>query len=248
MKFCWSMAILHLLFVVLKWLTSLSSWDTIDKIHFGIARGKMDLRVIILLVGLAYIVLFGGIALLRREGLSMRFALESAVITGLASGLVALLDLQVNPVIFLIVLYLITMRVRILIDLGVIFARQGKLAIAGRLYKIAENIWPDITCGLILKVNQATLFLQEDKLDESIAVFSDVLQQANQGYLGVKYESASHYNLGVAYLRKKEPGRATVEFNAVIDTWPASLYAHRAQQALDRLRSKVFDAVDKEPD
>ena len=207
----------------------------------------MGLPVIILLVGLAYVVLFGGIGLLRREGLSMRFALESAVITALFSGLVALTGWEINPVLFLIVLYLLTMRVRILVDLGVIFSRQGKPSIAGRLYAIAARLWPDATNELILKVNQATLLLQENKLDESIVMFTDVLRQAGQGYLGVKYEAAAHFNLGVAHLRKDESGRATVEFNAVIDTWPTSLFAHRAQQALDRLRLKGSGAVDKEP-
>ena len=209
-------------------------------------RGKMGLPIIILLVGLAYIVIFGGIALLRREGLSMRFAIEALVFTLFISGLVALIGFELNPVFFLLILYLITMRVRILVDLGVIFARQGKVNTAGRLYAAAMRLLPDATAMLILKVNQATLFLQEGKLDEAIAMFTDVLQQANQGYLGVKYEAASHYNLGVAYLRQNAQGRANVEFNAVIDTWPASLYAHHAQQALDRLRAKGSGAVDKE--
>ena len=69
-------------------------------------------------------------------------------------------------------------------------------------------------------------------------MFTEVLQQAGQGYLGIKYEAAAHFNLGVVYLRKELPARATIEFNEVINTWPASLYAHRAQEALDRLRAK----------
>jgi hypothetical protein len=207
----------------------------------------MGTPVIILVVGLAYVVLFGGVALLRREGLSMRFAIEAAAVTAVISGVAALIGEPVDPILFLILLYLITMRVRILVDLGVMLARQGKTALAGKLYAIASRLWPDVTNGLILKVNQATLLLQEAKLDESIAMFTEILQQAGRGYLGVKYEAASHFNLGVAYLRKNESGRANVEFNAVIDTWPASLYAHRAQQAIDRLRSQVTGAVEKEP-
>ena len=126
----------------------------------------MGTPVIILLVGLAYVVLFGGIGLLRREGLSLRFAIESACITAVFSGLAALTGAQVDPILFLIVLYLITMRVRILIDLGVMIARQGKTALAGKLYAFASRLWPDAASGLILKVNQATLLLQEAKLNE----------------------------------------------------------------------------------
>ena len=198
----------------------------------------MSLPLIILLVGLSYVVLLGGLALFRREGLSLRFAIEAASITALSSGLVAVTGIQLNPVLFLILLYLLTMRVRLLVDLGNVFARQGKNFQAGKLYTLASNLWPDISGRLVLEVNQATLLLQENKLDEAIAMFTEVLQQAGQGYLGIKYEAAAHFNLGVAYLRKELPARATIEFNEVINTWPASLYAHRAQEALDRLRAK----------
>lgn len=208
----------------------------------------MNLPLLILLLGLIYIVLFGGMAFFRREGLSLRFALEAAAITGLFSLVVYLTRITLNPVVFLLVLYLLTMRVRILADLGNLFARQGKASQAGSLFALAGRLFPDATSALILKVNQATLFLQEGKLDESIAMFGDVLQQAGQGYLGVKYEAAAHYNLGVAYLKKHQTARATVEFNAVIDTWPASLYAQRAQQALDRQRSQGSQTVDNEPE
>ena len=40
----------------------------------------MNLPLLILLLGLIYIVLFGGMAFFRREGLSLRFALEAACI------------------------------------------------------------------------------------------------------------------------------------------------------------------------
>ena len=198
----------------------------------------MSLPLIILLVGLSYVVLLGGLALFRREGLSLRFAIEAASITALSSGLVAVTGIQLNPVLFLILLYLLTMRVRLLVDLGNVLARQGKNFQAGKLYTLASNLWPDISGRLVLEVNQATLLLQENKLDEAIAMFTEVLQQAGQGYLGIKYEAAAHFNLGVVYLRKELPARATIEFNEVINTWPASLYAHRAQEALDRLRAK----------
>ena len=198
----------------------------------------MSLPLIILLVGLSYVVLLGGLALFRREGLSLRFAIEAASITALSSGLIAVTGIQLNPVLFLILLYLLTMRVRLLVDLGNVFARQGKNFQAGKLYTLASNLWPDISGRLVLEVNQATLLLQENKLDEAVAMFTEVLQQAGQGYLGIKYEAAAHFNLGVAYLRKELPARATIEFNEVINTWPASLYAHRAQEALDRLRAK----------
>jgi TolA-binding protein len=80
--------------------------------------------------------------------------------------------------------------------------------------------------------------LQQGSLDEAIAQFQHVLEKSDKSYLGVKYEAAAHYNLGVAFLRKRMDAQATVEFNAVLDTWPASEFARRAASALEQNRRK----------
>jgi TolA-binding protein len=98
---------------------------------------------------------------------------------------------------------------------------------------------------LIIDVNRAIMLLQENVLDEAIQLFTEILNQTEKGYLGVKYEAAAHFNLGVAYLRYGSPAKATIEFNSVIDTWPGSLYAQRAQQALDRVHHKESAPVEK---
>jgi len=198
----------------------------------------MSLHIMIGLIGLLYIVIFGGMALLRREGLSVRFAVEAVCLTALAVILAVLTPIQIHPTVFLILLYVITLRVRLIVDLANFFARRGRNAQADRIYNFAYHVWPDQTSKLITMVNQATLHLQENKLNDSITLFKDVLDQKNQGSLGVKYEAAAHFNLGVAYLRSSNNSSASIEFNATIDTWPASLYAQRAQQALERLRHK----------
>lgn len=198
----------------------------------------MSLYLLIGLIGLLYIVVFGVMALLRREGLSIRFAVEAVCLTAIVVILVWLTPIQIHPVLFLLVLYLVTFRVRILVDLANIFARRGNYIQAERIYDLATRVGPDQTSNLIIKVNHAILLLFKNQLNESITMFTDVLSQANQGYLGVKYEAAAHFNLGVAYLRNNNNAMATVEFNSVLDTWPASLYARRAQEALDRQRAK----------
>jgi tetratricopeptide (TPR) repeat protein len=198
----------------------------------------VSLPVLLLLVGFAYIILFGGLALLRREGLSLRFAIEALVITGLFSGLAALTGISVHPVFFLLFLYLVTMRVRLLVDIGTFLARRGRFSQAERVYQLAARLWPDQTGSLVIQVNRGTAFLQSGKLDEAIAVLNSVLEKSGQGYLGVKYEVAAHYNLAVAYLRKNKEAQAIIEFNAVLDTWPASEYARRAAQALEQLHHK----------
>ena len=81
---------------------------------------------------------------------------------------------------------------------------------------------------MIVQINQGVLCLQRGFTDDAIRVFKHILEEGAQGHLGAKYESAAHYNLGEAYLRKDMEAQATVEFNAVLDTWPASEYARRA--------------------
>jgi tetratricopeptide (TPR) repeat protein len=207
----------------------------------------MSLHIMIGLIGLLYIVVFGAMALFRREGLSTRFAVESLCITAIAIILVLLTPIQINPVIFLLLLYLITMRVRILVDLANSFAGRGNNLQAEKIYNLASHMWPDQTNDLIIKVNHAILLLQKNQLDECITLFNNILSEANKGYLGIKYEAAAHYNLGVAYLRKENHTKATVEFNAVLDTWPASMYAHRAQKALERQRNKLEAPTEDKP-
>lgn len=208
----------------------------------------MSLPLMIGLIGLLYIVVFGGLAIFRREGLSVRFAVEALCLTAIAVLLVVLTPIQIHPVLFLLLLYILTLRVRLLVDLANFFARRGNYPQAEKIYNLASQVWPDQTSGLIVKVNHAIAFLQQDRLDESISIFKDVLSEANKSYLGVKYEAATHYNLGVAYLRRNNPSMATVEFNAVLDTWPASLYAHRAQDALERQRKAITQTDDRPPD
>ncbi len=199
------------------------------------------------LIGLLYIVVFGGMALFRRESLSIRFAVESVCLTAIAVILVWLTPIQIHPVWFLLLLYVITLRVRILVDLANVFARRGNYIQAEKIYHLASHLWPDQTSDLIIKVNHAILLLQKNQLNESISMFTEVLSQANQGYLGVKYEAAAHFNLGVAYLRNNNNSMATIEFNSVLDTWPASLYAHRAMEALERQRNKATTHDDNKP-
>jgi tetratricopeptide (TPR) repeat protein len=180
----------------------------------------------------------GALSLFRREGLSLQFALEAMSIMAVLSGLAALTPWQVNPILSLVLVYLATMRVRLLVDLGTVLAERGRFAQAERCFAWAKRLWPDSTGRLMVQVNQGVACLQRKSLDEAIAIFRSVLDQAGRGYLGVKYESAAHYNLGVAYRRKKMEPQAIAEFNAVLDTWPASIYARHAQIALEQNRHK----------
>src|SRR4030042_2617504 len=100
----------------------------------------MSLYLMISLIGVLYIVVFGGLGIFRREGLSIRFAVELVCVTAIAVILVVLLRIQIHPVLFLIVLYLITLRVRILVDLANFFARRENNIRAESIYNLAYHL------------------------------------------------------------------------------------------------------------
>ncbi len=198
----------------------------------------MSMPTLLLMVGLLYALLVGLLAFLRREGLSAQFAIESIAITVIFSGLAALTRFVIHPVFFLVLLYIVTMRVRLLVDLGNSFARRSKFDTAEKIYAFISRLWPDNAGRLIVQINQGVLCLQRGFTDDAIRVFKDILEKAAQGRLGAKYESAAHYNLGQAYRRKDMEAQAIAEFNAVLDTWPASEYARRASSILAHSRHK----------
>jgi hypothetical protein len=94
---------------------------------------------------------------------------------------------------------------------------------------------------LIVHINQATSLIFRGALDKAVDLLKDVIARKSEGYLGLKYESAAHYNLGVAYLKKKLEGMAMIEFNAVLDTWPSSEYGRRAQFAIAKIQKGGSD-------
>lgn len=198
----------------------------------------MSPAFLLALLGLLYVLVFGGLMLLRQQGISARFAIEACVLTVVVAGLAALTGLALNPGVFLLALYVITMRVRLLVDLGNLLARRGDLEAAARVYRLAGRLWPDEASRLIVRMNQGVLAVHRGALDEAIATLREVLAAAPSGYLGFKHESACHYNLGVALLKKGLDAQATLEFNAVLETWPASEYARYARIALERRKRK----------
>ncbi len=202
----------------------------------------MASSALLLLVGLLYALLFGGLSLMRREGLSARFAVETVIITVAFAALVALTSLQINLILFLVLLYVATMRVRLLVDLGNLLAQRESHSLAASVYRLALRLWPDDASRLIVQINQGVLSLQSGNLDEAIAIFKRVLSEAKGGYLGLKHECGCRYNLGVAYQRKELHAQAAAEFNAVLDIWPTSEYARRAEAALQRRRRKSTTA------
>lgn len=190
--------------------------------------------LLILLIGLLYILGFGGLSLLRRQGLSFRFAVEGLIITGTGALLASLFP--VPPLVVLIVLYLVTMRVRLLVDLGNWFTSRQQYVQALAVYRIAVRLWPDLAGRQIVLINRGVTELGMREPERAYRTITEAL--ANEEVrLGAKYLSAGYYNLGLACRRTGREQEAVRRFNEAIDALPHSLYAYAAQQALKERRS-----------
>jgi tetratricopeptide (TPR) repeat protein len=190
-----------------------------------------------LLVGLFYILVVGVLSLLRREGLSTQIALESLAVIAIALVVGWITGPGVSPILLFIVLYLVTMRARLLTDLAnLVFKRWGYPS-AERLYRLALRLRPDHTSQLIVRINWGTARLRSGDTEGAIAELKDVLASAaERGGLGQKYEAACLFNLAVAYRKAGDDSKAILQFNKVIDEHPASVYGQAAEQALNSMR------------
>ncbi len=165
----------------------------------------MSMPLLILLFGFLYALLVGLLSFLRREGLSAQFAIESIVITLIFSALAAYSSIVVHPVVFLIIIYLLTMRVRLLVDVGNSFARRSNFKMAENIYHLAESLWPDRAGRLIVEINRGTLCLQKGDLDGSIEVFKAILETDQSRASRSQIRSRRSLQPG-ASLSAQEPG------------------------------------------
>lgn len=196
----------------------------------------MNPHLLILLEALLFILVFGGLPVLRKEEPSLQLAVEVLVLTGLSIGASLLTGLRLDPILFLILLYLIIMRCRVLIDLGNLFSSRGRHQLALSVYRLAMRLGPDFPIRLIALISYGAVLVRVGALEEAIRILEEVLERGEER-LHPKHESACHYNLGVAYLRLGKESQAVREFNETIDAWPLSPYAQQARAALERRRS-----------
>jgi tetratricopeptide (TPR) repeat protein len=196
----------------------------------------MNPNLLILLVSLLFILVFGGLPVLRREGLSLQLAVETLVLTSLGIGASLLIGFRLEPILFFIFLYLIVMRCRLLIDVGNLLSTRGRHQLALSVYRLAMRLEPDFPVRLTALISYGAVLVRVGALEEAIRILEEVLEKGKER-LQLKHESACHYNLGVAYMRLGREGRAVREFNETIDTWPLSPYAQGARAALERRRA-----------
>jgi tetratricopeptide (TPR) repeat protein len=184
------------------------------------------------LLGLLYVLIFGGLSLLRREGLSNRFALEGLAITAAASGFSLVTSIPFSPVLFLVIIYLVTMRARLLVDVGNFLASRGRRGTALAVYRWAVSLRPNRAGRAVVLINRGVVELQQGRLEAAIASLEEALGARQHGRLGLKYEAACRYNLGLAYGRSGRESEAIRELNEVVSLFPISIYGRQAGQAL----------------
>jgi tetratricopeptide (TPR) repeat protein len=192
----------------------------------------MHPSLLILLVGLLYILGFGALSFMRRQGLSARFAVEGLVLTAVGAAL-PLAAVSVHPVLFLAILYLITVRVRLIIDLGNLFTSRRQYDRALELFRLALHLSPDAVSRQIVLINRGVTQLRMQEPEAAYLTLKEALT-FEKARSGAKYLAAGYYNLGLACRRTGREAEAVRHFNEAIDTLPTSIYAHGARQALKR--------------
>lgn len=192
--------------------------------------------LLILSIGLLYILGFGGLSLLRRQGLSTRFAVESLIVSVLGAA-VTLAFPGFPPLVFLVVLYLLTMRVRLLADLANAFLGRKQYSRAMTLYRTALQLWPDLVSRQIVLINRGVAELRASEPETAYATLSEAL--GNEEFkIGAHYMAAGYYNLGLAARRTGREAEAIRRFNEAIDALPYSIYAKAARRALQACSSE----------
>jgi len=192
----------------------------------------MHPSLLILLIGLLFLLSFGALSYLRRQGLSIRFAIEGVIVT-VAGALLRSASVPVHPVLFIAILYLITMRVRLLVDVGNWLTTRRRYEQALSLYQLALRLGPDAVSRQIVLINRGVTELRMRDPEAAYLSLQEAL--ANEGVrLGAKYLAAGYYNLGLACRRTDREAEAVRHFNEAIDIFPNSIYAHGATQALKK--------------
>lgn len=194
----------------------------------------MNPYVLLVFVALLFILGFGGLSWLRGEGLPGRFAWEVLGFTGVTLLITWAMRVPISPVLFLVLVYLFTMRARLLVDLGNVFSSRGSYAQALSLFQLALRLDSDAFSQAIARINMGVVWIRQKRFEEAIALLSDVLAHMPHGRGGPKYEAACRYNLGMAYLRTGQEAKAVEQFNEVIQLLPHSLYARSAETMLQR--------------
>ncbi len=192
----------------------------------------MNNSLVLLLVGLSYIGIFGGLALLRREGLSIRFAVEGLAIVAVFVVLSLAGVLSIHAILLLVILYLVTMRVRLLTDLARMVRNHVSPTRLLAVYDLALRLGPDACARVIVQVDRGATLLRAGRPEEAVPALEEALACRPTRFFNPRYEASCRYNLGRSLQRLGDVGGAAAQFNQVIDMLPGTIYAQLAEKAM----------------
>ena len=190
----------------------------------------MHRALLLLLAGLVYILGFGALSFVRRQGLPLRFALEGVAVT-LACAALAYLDVPVSPLAFLIAIYLVTMRVRLLVDVGNWVSSRGQFPQALGVFRLALRLGGDDVGRRMVLINRGVAELRQKDPQRAYETLTAALA-GEHVQPGARHLSAGLYNLGLAARRTGREAEARRRFQEAIEALPTSIYAHAADRAL----------------
>ena len=193
----------------------------------------MESYLLILLLGFSFSLLFAVMAILRGEGFSMQFTLEGVALTLITAAGDYLTGSDVNPVLFLIFIYVFTKRSRLLVDLANLVSNRGRQRNAISILQTALRLYPDRSARLIIFVNMGIIQLRRENPKNAQEIFEMVFEEAKNGGLGMPHRAASHYNLAVALQKQGKDGMAVRHFRESAEGYPGSPFSKAAQQALE---------------
>jgi len=159
-----------------------------------------------MLIGALFLGCFTGLAVLRRQKPSIRFLVEGGILTAAAIAL-CLLAVPPHPILFLVILYLVTMRVRLLVDLSNVLTSRQRFTAALAVQGFALRLGPDPASRQVASISRGVTQLRMG--DPQAAYFTlkgVMLDEKNE--LAVRERAAGYYNLGVACERTARPGEA----------------------------------------
>ena len=208
----------------------------------------MNHHLMILILGLSYALLFGFLSHLKREGISLQFTLEASLITLLVTGVGFLTHSDTNPILFLVFIYMVTMRSRLLTDVANMLSGRGRQKDAIAVLQVALSLFPDKQTRLIVLTNMGIVQLLRKNPASAEAILSSVLDEAKEGGLGIRYEAACQYNMGITLRELGQEAKSVQHFREAADGFPGSSYGKAAQKALEeRRRGKKKQTTPSKP-
>jgi hypothetical protein len=189
-----------------------------------------------LLIGALFLGCFAGLTVLRRQKPSIRFLVEGGILTAAAIAL-CLLGTPLHPILFLVILYLVTMRVRLLVDLSNVLTSRKRFKAALAVQGFALRLGPDPGSRQVGSISRGVTQLRMGDPQAAYFTLKGVMVD-EENDLAVRERAAGFYNLGVACERTARPREAERCFRQTMEAMPGSIFALGAQKALDRMAAR----------